>query len=114
MAPPSGPSRNVRCASERSIRRKGVEEQIPRSARDDSEGNCAPRHYLVTICSGGCMRNGFPLATLALTLGCATARQSTSLGAAGGGWLDATVTLDPATTPVYEGDAPMRFEFLKE
>ena len=60
------------------------------------------------------MRNGFPLATLALTLGCATARQSTSLGAAGGGWLDATVTLDPATTPVYEGDAPMRFEFLKE
>jgi len=30
------------------------------------------------------------------------------------GWLDATATLDPATTPVYEGDAPMNFEFLKD
>lgn len=30
------------------------------------------------------------------------------------GWIDATATLDPATTPVYEGDAPMRFEFLKD
>ena len=30
------------------------------------------------------------------------------------GWFDATATLDPATTPVYEGDAPMNFEFLKD
>jgi arylformamidase len=30
------------------------------------------------------------------------------------GWIDATATLDPATTPVYEGDAPMKFEFLKD
>jgi arylformamidase len=29
-------------------------------------------------------------------------------------WIDATATLDPATTPVYEGDAPMNFEFLKD
>jgi arylformamidase len=29
-------------------------------------------------------------------------------------WIDVTATLDPATTPVYEGDAPMRFEFLKD
>jgi arylformamidase len=29
------------------------------------------------------------------------------------GWIDITATLDPATTPVYEGDAPMKFEFLK-
>jgi arylformamidase len=29
-------------------------------------------------------------------------------------WIDATATLDPATTPVYEGDAPMTFEFLKD
>jgi arylformamidase len=28
--------------------------------------------------------------------------------------MDVTTTLDPATTPVYEGDAPMRFEFLKD
>ena len=30
------------------------------------------------------------------------------------GWMDATATLDPATTPVYEGDAPMKFDFLKD
>ena len=30
------------------------------------------------------------------------------------GWVDASATLDPATTPVYEGDAPMRFDFLKD
>lgn len=29
-------------------------------------------------------------------------------------WIDATATLDPATTPIYEGDAPMRFTFLKD
>jgi arylformamidase len=31
-----------------------------------------------------------------------------------GGWIDVTASLDPATTPVYEGDAPMKFEFLKD
>ena len=30
------------------------------------------------------------------------------------GWIDVTATLDPATTPVYPGDAPMKFEFLKD
>lgn len=30
------------------------------------------------------------------------------------GWIDVTAILDPATTPVYEGDAPMSFEFLKD
>jgi len=30
------------------------------------------------------------------------------------GWIDATASLDPATTPVYEGDAPMKFDFLKD
>ena len=34
--------------------------------------------------------------------------------AAANTWIDATATLDPATTPVYEGDAPMSFEFLKD
>src|SRR6202165_403288 len=29
-------------------------------------------------------------------------------------WIDATATLDPATTPVYEGDAPMKLYFLKD
>ena len=34
--------------------------------------------------------------------------------ATAGPWIDVTATLDPATTPVYEGDAPMSFEFLKD
>ena len=47
---------------------------------------------------------------------CAPASQSASSGTspAAGGWIDATATLDPSTTPVYEGDAPMRFDFLKD
>lgn len=32
----------------------------------------------------------------------------------GAQWVDATATLEPAATPVYEGDAPMRFDFLKD
>jgi arylformamidase len=35
-------------------------------------------------------------------------------GAASIRWIDVTATLDPATTPVYEGDAPMKFDFLKD
>jgi arylformamidase len=30
------------------------------------------------------------------------------------GWIDVTATLDPARTPVYEGDAPLKFDFLKD
>jgi arylformamidase len=30
------------------------------------------------------------------------------------GWIDVTATLDPATTPVYEGNAPLRFEFVQD
>src|SRR5256884_4092234 len=30
------------------------------------------------------------------------------------GWIDVTATLDPTRTPVYEGDAPMKFDFLKD
>ena len=32
----------------------------------------------------------------------------------GDGWIDATATLDPSTTPVYAGDAPMKFDFLHD
>jgi arylformamidase len=53
-------------------------------------------------------------AVLVFAAGCAAASSSSPIGIASGGWLDATVTLDPSTTPVYEGDAPMRFDFLKE
>ena len=48
-------------------------------------------------------------------LACASPpRGAAVVTAAGAGWTDATATLDPATTPVYEGDAPMTFTFLKD
>jgi arylformamidase len=31
-----------------------------------------------------------------------------------GEWIDVTATLDPATTPIYAGDAPMKFDFIKD
>jgi arylformamidase len=46
---------------------------------------------------------------------CTTPKQiPSSVAIAGSGWIDATATLDPATTPVYEGDAPMKFDFLHD
>jgi arylformamidase len=30
------------------------------------------------------------------------------------GWIDVTATLDPSKTPVYAGDAPLKFLFLKD
>ncbi len=53
--------------------------------------------------------------TLLLSLvvsGCTPREQTRELSAAG--WIDVTATLDPARTPVYEGDAPMKFDFLKD
>ena len=38
----------------------------------------------------------------------------TSLGVAPSEWIDVTVTLDPSTTPVYEGDPGMRFDFTRD
>ena len=51
---------------------------------------------------------GFTL-VLSLVAGCAPREQELSAQ----GWIDVTATLDPARTPIYEGDAPMRFVFLK-
>src|SRR5260370_7753540 len=39
-------------------------------------------------------------------------RAARQLSAAG--WIDVTATLDPARTPVYAGDAPLKFDFLKD
>jgi len=55
----------------------------------------------------------------AAALACAAEPQSGASSATAGaipstGWIDATATLDPATTPVYAGDAPMKFDFLKD
>jgi arylformamidase len=57
-------------------------------------------------------------AVMSLGFACTPQRQTRSYGKpdslVSSGWIDATATLDPATTPVYEGDAPMKFEFLKD
>ena len=44
----------------------------------------------------------------------AASADSTSAESISAGWVDVTATLDSTTTPVYEGDAPMSFEFLKD
>ena len=60
------------------------------------------------------------VAGMALAATACTPRQQTASPVAApealtsNGWIDATATLDPATTPVYAGDAPMQFEFLKD
>ena len=56
---------------------------------------------------------GTYLALSAFALACASSG-TTPLGGGSTGWIDVTTTLDPSTTPVYEGDAPMTFEFLKD
>ncbi|HET8712519.1 MAG TPA: gluconate:H+ symporter, partial [Gemmatimonadales bacterium] len=55
---------------------------------------------------------GFTL-LLSLLVGCAPRKPDPNELSARG-WVDVTATLDPATTPVYEGDAPMKFDFLKD
>src|SRR3954471_7135569 len=55
----------------------------------------------------------------AAALACSAQPQATSSTASAEalpstGWIDATATLDPATTPVYAGDAPMKFDFLED
>jgi arylformamidase len=54
---------------------------------------------------------GFTLLLSLVVSGCAP-REQQELNAQG--WIDVTATLDPAKTPVYEGDAPLRFDFLKD
>ena len=57
---------------------------------------------------------GTYLALSAFALACASSSGTTPLGGGSTGWIDVTTTLDPSTTPVYEGDAAMTFEFLKD
>ena len=56
--------------------------------------------------------------TLLLSLVACTAREQSTADTAApadlsAGWIDVTATLDPGKTPVYEGDAPMKFDFLR-
>src|SRR5881394_1403527 len=53
-----------------------------------------------------------------VALGCTAQPQASSTASTDAvpstGWIDATATLDPSMTPVYAGDAPMKFDFLKD
>ena len=62
------------------------------------------------------MQRRWTLAALAAlgVLACTPQQQSAPASPLASDWIDVTATLDPATTPVYEGDAPMRFDFLKD
>lgn len=53
-----------------------------------------------------------PVGLLVISLAC-TAPPPASAPAESG-WEDVSAALDPRTTPVYEGDAPMSFEFLQD
>ena len=54
----------------------------------------------------------FGVAALALTA--VAYGRRVSFGSAPAEWVDVSVTLDPATTPVYQGDPGMRFEFVRD
>jgi arylformamidase len=61
---------------------------------------------------------GFTL-LLSLVVGCSAPRPAaTDTTRAEGfpvsGWIDVSATLDPATTPVYEGDPPLKFDFVRD
>ena len=58
----------------------------------------------------------FILGVAVAAWGCAppASKETPSLGLGSTGWIDASVRLDPAATPVYEGDAGMRFDFVKD
>jgi kynurenine formamidase len=55
---------------------------------------------------------GFTL-LLSLVVGCSP-REPGTRELSAQGWIDVTATLDPAKTPVYAGDAPLKFDFLKD
>lgn len=64
------------------------------------------------------IRRALIAVTVAVTgfVACTPSPQSASLytsdiSVPSSGWIDATTTLDPATTPVYEGNAPLKFDF---
>lgn len=58
------------------------------------------------------------IAIMTLILGVFACAQQTGSGVSpeqsslSGGWIDVSATLDPAMTPVYEGNAPLSFDFM--
>ena len=51
---------------------------------------------------------------LSFLVGCARGPAQHGSELTARGWIDVSATLDPARTPIYERDAPMKFDFLKD
>lgn len=64
---------------------------------------------LVALCGVACTQS-----TPAASRGDSQSASVSNSASLSDGWIDATATLDPATTPVYAGDAPMKFDFLHD
>ena len=69
--------------------------------------------------SGSLASSIFGVATVLSVLAWTSQQEATSPGTTPGalksnGWIDATATLDPATTPVYQGNAPLKFDFVMD
>ena len=62
------------------------------------------------------MRTNLSWIAAVFALACTASRADpvASYQLASDGWIDATATLDPGTTPIYQGDAPMKFDFLHD
>src|SRR5881397_2402221 len=96
--------------------RAGVGVRYPRSSGSDRRRSREPRGVTWLIKESFTMTVPQTLKTctlLALVVGCAP-REPGTRELSGEEWIDVTATLDPATTPVYAGDAPMKFDFLKD
>src|SRR6185503_11147653 len=90
-----------------------------------SKRSSAPRVWRSRSCCPPCSRapsltsfpqpmrhSAAPAALLAILAACAGAPQTAPLPSSG--WIDVSASLDSASTPIYEGDAPMHFEFLHD
>lgn len=66
------------------------------------------RHLILTVCVGSVLGTSL--------VACAPSQAATSgmAALADGEWIDVSAVLDPAGTPVYEGDAAMTFDFLMD
>lgn len=68
----------------------------------------------------GVWRDGFIVVALIVAAASPALAQRTSARSTAtrilpsSGWIDATATLDPARTPVYEGNAPLEFRFMQD
>ena len=58
------------------------------------------------------MRRQLLLSAILVVVACTTTGRRAPELLTSNGWIDATAPLDPATTPVYEGNAPLTFQFL--